>query len=129
MAPKTQNHFLEFYKKVEYPIHGILYLILITAIIYGNQIPDSIKAFGPNPIYRVFAFILVLAVSKYISVFHAMLLALLILLHISFTPGLEGYENSLMTARKQRRWFDEEVLGEKPMAYQNDKVITQAPNS
>ena len=129
MAPKTQNHFLEFYKKVEYPIHGILYLILMTAIIYGNQIPDSIKAFGPNPIYRVFAFILVLAVSKYISVFHAMLLALLILLHISFTPGLEGYENSLMTARKQRRWFDEEVLGEKPMAYQNDKVITQAPNS
>ena len=101
----------------------------MTAIIYGNQIPDSIKAFGPNPIYRVFAFILVLAVSKYISVFHAMLLALLILLHISFTPGLEGYENSLMTARKQRRWFDEEVLGEKPMAYQNDKVITQAPNS
>ena len=129
MAPKTQNHFLEFYKKVEYPIHGILYLILMTAIIYGNQIPDSIKAFGPNPIYRVFAFILVLAVSKYISVFHSMLLALLILLHISFTPGLEGYENSLMTARKQRRWFDEEVLGEKPMAYQNDKVITQAPNS
>jgi hypothetical protein len=34
-----------------------------------------------------------------------------------------------MTARKQRRWFDEEVLGENPMAYQNDKVITQAPNS
>jgi len=129
MAPKAQNHFLEFYKKVEYPIHALLYLILMIGIIYGNQIPDSIKAFGPNPIYRIFAFILVLAVSKYISVFHAILVALLILLYISFTPGLEGYENSLMTARKQRRWFDEEVLGEKPMAYQNDKVITQAPNS
>ena len=129
MAPKAQNHFLEFYKKVEYPIHGLLYFILKMGIIYGQQIPDSIKVYGPNPVYRILAFILVLAVSKYISVFHAILLALLILLHVSFTPGLEGYENSLMTARKQKRWFDEQVLGEKPMAYENDKVITQAPNS
>jgi hypothetical protein len=129
MAPKAQNHFLEFYKKVEYPLHGLLYLILMTGIIYGQKIPDSIKAYGPNPIYRIFAFMIVLAVSKYISVFHAILLALIILLHVSFTPGLEGYENSLGTARKQRRWFDEQVLGENPVAYQNDKVITQAPNT
>lgn len=129
MAPKAHNHFLEFYKKVEYPVQALLYIILMIGILYGHQIPDSIKAFGPNPIYRILAFILVLAVSKYVSLFHAILLALLILLHVSFTPGLEGYENLLMTARKERRWFDEEVLGEKPMAYENDKVVTQAPNS
>ena len=80
-------------------------------------------------IYRIIAFILVLAVSKYISVFHAILLALVILLYISFTPGLEGYTNSLKTARKQKRWFDEQILGEKPIGYENDKVITQAPNT
>ena len=134
MAPKLQNHFLDFYKKLEFSFHILFYIGLITTIIYIPQIPDNIKMYGPNPIYRIIAFILVLAVSLYISPIHALLLALIVVLYVSFTPGSngEGYQNtqnSLVTARKQRRWFDEEVLGENPVAYQNDKVITQAPNT
>lgn len=131
MAPKAQNHLLEFYKKIEFPFHTLLYIALIVAIIYGHQIPDSIKVYGPNPIYRILAFILVLAVTKYISPFHGLLLALVIVLYVSFTPGSngEGYQNSLIAARNQKRWFDEQVLGENPRSYQNDKVTTQAPNS
>jgi hypothetical protein len=131
MAPKAQNHLLDFYKKIEYGLHTMLYIGLIVAIIYGQQIPDSIKVYGPNPLYRIIAFILVLAVTLYISPIHGLLLALVIVLYVSFTPGSngEGYQNSLVTARNQRRWFDEEVLGENPVAYQNDRVTTQAPNT
>jgi hypothetical protein len=131
MAPKAQNHLLDFYKKIEYGLHTLLYIVLIVAIIYGQQIPDSIKVYGPNPLYRIIAFILVLAVTLYISPIHGLLLALVIVLYVSFTPGSngEGYQNSLVTARNQRRWFDEEVLGENPVAYQNDRVTTQAPNT
>lgn len=134
MAPKAQNHLLDFYKKIEFSFHALLYIGLIVAIIYGQQIPDSIKVYGPNPLYRIIAFILVLAVTIYISPIHGLLVALVVLLYVSFTPGHngEGYQNtqnSLMTARKQRRWFDEEVLGENPVAYQTDRVITQAPNT
>ena len=134
MAPKLQNHFLDFYKKLEFPFHILLYIALIISIIYIPQIPDNIKIYGPNPIYRIIAFILVLALTVYISPIHGLLLALIVVLYVSFTPGRngEGYQNSqnsLVTARKQRRWFDEEVLGENPVAYQNDKVITLAPNT
>ena len=134
MAPKLQNHFLDFYKKLEFPFHILLYIALIISIIYIPQIPDNIKIYGPNPIYRIIAFILVLALTVYISPIHGLLLALIVVLYVSFTTGRngEGYQNtqnSLVTARKQRRWFDEEVLGENPVAYQNDKVITLAPNT
>jgi hypothetical protein len=131
MAPKAQNHLLEFYKKIEFPFHTLLYIALIVAIIYGQQIPDSIKVYGPNPIYRILAFVLVLAVTKYISPYLGLLLALVIVLYVSYTPGSngEGYQNSLIAARNQRRWFDEEILGENPTSYQNDRVTTQAPNT
>jgi len=130
MAPKLQNHFLDFYKKLEFPFHILLYTALIISIIYIPQIPDNIKMYGSNPLYRIIAFILVLVLTLYISPIHGLLLALVVLLYVSFTPGKnEGYQNSLVTARKQKRWFDEEVLEENPVAYQNDKVTTQAPNT
>ena len=130
MAPKV-NHLTEFFKKIEFPIHLIAYIILGVVIAYEQQVSDSLKSYGPNPFFRIISFIILLAVALLISPLHALLLALVIVLFVSFTPGYntEGYEDTQLLTKKKHRWFDEEVLSENPIIIQSERVVTQAPNS
>jgi len=53
-----------------------------------------------------------------------------VLLYISFTPGIkEAYEDLRIVAKKEKRWFDEEVLGEDPEFMETEKVTTEAIHS
>ena len=130
MAPKV-NHLTEFFKKIEYPIHLVAYIILAILLAYEQQIPDSFKSYGPNPLFRIVVFIAVIVIGVLISPLHALLLALIVVLFISFTPGYtnEGYEDTQILTKKKQRWFDEQVLSENPILIQSERVITQAPNS
>ena len=61
---------------------------------------------------------------------HALLLALFIVLFISFSPGfIENFENLKLVAKKEQSWFDERVLGEDPEMIETEKVQTQAIGS
>jgi len=134
MVSKTsiKLHVEEFYKKWEMPIHLLAYLVLLIALINEHMLADNLKAFGPNPIYRVVAFALILAIANYLSPLHALLAALVVVLYVSFTPGYaaESFEDTqVMSKKKKYRWFDEEVLSENPILIQSERVITQAPNT
>lgn len=130
MAPKV-NHVLDFYKKIEMPLHLMLYIILVVAILNVQHIPDALKSYGPNPIYRVFAFATVLGIGYLVSPLHALLAALFVALYISFTPGYntEGYEDTQYMDSKKKKWYDEKVLSENPILIQSDRAITRAPNT
>ena len=130
MAPKV-NHVLDFYKKIEMPLHLMMYIVLIVAILNVQQIPDTLKSYGPNPIYRVLAFAAVLGIGHLVSPLHALLAALFVALYISFTPGYntEGYEDTQYMDSKKHRWYDEKTLKENPSLMQSSRAITQAPNT
>jgi hypothetical protein len=61
---------------------------------------------------------------------HSLLLALFIVLFLSFSPGfIESFEDLRIVAKKEVRWFDERVLGEDPELMETEKVATQAIGS
>jgi uncharacterized membrane protein YoaK (UPF0700 family) len=125
------NHLVEFLKKLEVPLHFITYLLLVLLIVYEQTLSDKMKSYGPNVLFRLLAFISVVAISVLISPLHALLAALIVVLFVSFTPGYntESFENTKLMAKNKHRWYDEEVLSENPTLIQSDRVITLAPNT
>ena len=120
----------ELYNKFETPIHIILYVVLMTLIIYVKQIPDAYKYYGSNILLRLVFFGLALAICKYVSYVHGILFAMFVVLYISFTPGIkEAFEDLRIVARKEQKWFDEKVLGEEPELMETEKVRTEAIQS
>ena len=58
------------------------------------------------------------------------MLALFVVLYISFTPGIkEAFEDLRIVAKKEGRWWDEKVLGEDPELMETEKVKTEAIQS
>ena len=125
------KHLAEFLKKVEMPLHFISYVLLVVLIAYEQTLSDNIKSYGPNVLFRLLAFGVVIAISNLISPLHALLAALIVVLFVSFTPGYntEAFENTKLMAKKKHRWYDEEVLSENPTLIQSDRVVTLAPNT
>jgi len=127
MAPSLIKHLHELYNKFETPIHGIIYIILVSSIIYVKEIPDGYKYYGSNIILRILLFGMALGICNYISYVHGMLFAIFLVLYISFTPGVkESFENLKIVARKEKPWYDEVVLGENPKLMETEKVRTEA---
>lgn len=130
MLNSMKKDMCELYNKFETPIHIILYIVLMTSIIYVNQIPDGYKYYGSNMLLRLAFFGTALAICKYVSYVHGMLFAMFVVLYISFTPGIkEAFEDLRIVARKERKWYDEKVLGEEPELMETEKVITEAVHS
>ena len=130
MVASIKNHVAELYTKFESPIHIILYFVLMTSIIYVNQIPDRYKYYGSNILLRLAFIAITLALCKYVSYVHAMLYAMFVVLYISFTPGMkESFEDLRIVARKEQKWYDEKVLGEDPELMETEKVHTEAVQS
>jgi hypothetical protein len=127
MVTSLKKHLSELYNKFETPIHGIIYILLLSSIIYVNQIPDDYKYYGSNVFLRILLFGIALAICNYISYVHGMLFAIFVVLYISFTPGIkESFENLKIVARKEKPWYDEVVLGENPKFMETEKVRTEA---
>lgn len=130
MATSTKPYIRDLYFKFETPIHIVLYIILLTGIIFVKEIPDSYKYYGSNFFIRLIAFISVLGLTQYVSYVHGMLLAMWVALYISFTPGFkEAFEDLRIVARKEKRWYDEKILGEDPELMETEKVKTEAVQS
>jgi len=132
MAPSIKNHLLDLYFKLESPIHIMLYFIFALAVIYVSQIPDKYKYYGNNIILRLIFFGFIITTCKYVSYIHSLLLALFVVLYISYTPGMkgsEGFEDLRIVAKKEGRWWDEKVLGEDPELMETEKVRTEAIQS
>ena len=130
MAASMKSHFVDLYEKFTSHIHIVLYCVFFVAIIYVSQIPVSITKYGSNVFVRVILFGLILLTNNYISYMHALLLALFVVLFLSFSPGFtESFEDIRIVAKKEHRWFDENVLGEDPELMETEKVRTQAVGS
>ena len=129
MSPSIKTHIADLYGKFQSPIHNILYVIFITAIVYVSQIPVYYKKYGNNLLVRALLFGIIVLVNNYISYIHALLVALFVVLFISFTPGIESFEDLRIVAKKEQRWYDEQVLGEDPELMETEKVQTQAVQS
>lgn len=123
-----QKHVSELYNKFETPIHIVLYILLFVIIIYVKDIPSQYKYYGNSILLRIVFFGLTLAITKYISFVHGMLFAMFVILYLSFTPGMKGepFEDLRIVAKKERRWYDEQVLGEDPELMETEKVKTEA---
>ena len=130
MVASITKDMKELYTKLETPIHIIIYTILMTAIVYVNQIPDTYKYYGSNTLLRILFFAAALAISKYVSYVHGMLFSIFVVLYVSFTPGMkEAFEDLRIVARKEHKWYDEKVLGENPKLMETEKVRTEAVQS
>jgi hypothetical protein len=131
MIASMKKHITDLYDKFNMPIHVVVYVILITAVVYVNQIPEKYKYYGNNVILRLVFFGLILAICDYVSYSHAMLFALFVLLYISFTPGFrEAFQNQTKkSVNCSRPWWDEIVLGVCESEVDNDNVTTLAPGT
>ena len=131
MAPPSMKfHVTELFEKFQLPIHVLLYVILLTMIVYVSQIPHSFRKYSNNIIVRTLLFGLVLLINNYVSYSHALLFALFVILFISFSPGfVEKFENLRIIAQKEHRWYDERVLGEDPELMETERVNTEAVQS
>lgn len=124
-----QKHVSELYNKFETPINVVLYILLFVIIIYVKDIPSQYKYYGNNILLRIVLFGLILAITQYVSFVHGMLFAMFVVLYISFTPGIKGseaFEDLRILAKKEQRWYDEQVLGEDPEFMETEKVKTEA---
>jgi hypothetical protein len=120
----------ELYNKFETPIHIILYVVLMTGIIYVKEIPDTYKYYGSNILLRLVMFGSALVICNYVSYVHSMLFAMFVVLYVSFTPGIkEAFEDLRIVARKEHKWLDEKLLGEEPELMETEKVRTEAIQS
>lgn len=131
MVASIKTHVSELYTKFMTPIHIVLYVILMTAIIYVNQIPDRYKYYGNNVLLRVILFGIALAICEYVSYVHALLFAMFVVLYVSFTPGFkEAFQNQIKkTVDCSRPWWDEVVLGVCESELDSENVITVAPGT
>jgi hypothetical protein len=129
-----KKHLLDLYIKIESPIHIILYFLFSISIIYVAQIPECYKYYSNNVFLRIISFGLIVGTCQYISYIHSLLLALFIVIYISFTPGMkyknnETFEDLRKIAKKNHRWHDEKVIGEHPELMETEKVKTEAIQS
>jgi hypothetical protein len=131
MVASMKKHITDLYDKFNTPIHVVVYVVLITAVVYVNQIPEKYKYYGNNVILRLVFFGLILAICDYVSYSHAMLFALFVLLYISFTPGFrEAFQNQTKkSVNCSRPWWDEIVLGVCESEVDNENVTTLAPGT
>lgn len=130
MARTVKSNVSELYEKFLTPIHIILYFVFAIPILFVAQIPDEYKSYGSNTFVRVLLFGLILIVNKYISYIHALMFAMFVVLYVSFAPGIkESFEDLRIVARKEKRWFDEQVIGENPRLMETEKVRTEAVQS
>lgn len=131
MVASMKKHITDLYDKFNTPIHVVVYVILITAIVYVNQIPEKYKYYGNNVILRLVFFGLVLAICEYVSYVHALLFAMFVVLYISFTPGFrEAFQNQTKkSVNCNRPWWDEIVLGVCESEVDNENVTTLAPGT
>lgn len=129
--PKTsKSHAYDLYEKFFTPIHLILYVVFMLPVLFVGQIPNEYKTYGNNVFVRVLLFGLIVLVNNYISYLHALLFAMFVILYVSFNPGYkESFEDLRIVARKEKRWFDEEVIGENPKLMETEKVRTEAVQS
>ena len=127
MSPSIKNNIFELYEKFLQPIHISLYIVLMISIIHVSQVPEKYKKYGNNIFVRAALFGSIVLMNNYISYMHALLLALFIVLFLSFSPGfIEKFEDVKKIAKKEHRWYDEKVLGEEPDTLETDKVNTEA---
>jgi len=131
MVASMKKHITDLYDKFNTPIHVVVYVVLITAVVYVNQIPEKYKYYGNNVILRLVFFGLILAICDYVSYSHAMLFALFVLLYISFTPGFrEAFQNQTKkSVNCSRPWWDEIVLGVCESEVDNENITTLAPGT
>ena len=131
MVASMKKHITDLYDKFNTPIHVVVYVILITAIVYVNQIPEKYKYYGNNVILRLVFFGLVLAICEYVSYVHALLFAMFVVLYISFTPGFrEAFQKQTKkSVNCNRPWWDEIVLGVCESEVDNENVTTLAPGT
>jgi hypothetical protein len=131
MVASIKKHITDLYDKFTTPIHVVVYVVLMTAVVYVNQIPEKYKYYGNNLILRLVLFGTTLAICDYISYSHAMLFALFVVLYISFTPGFrEAFQNQIkQSVDCKKPWWDEIILGVCESELDNQKVTTLAPGT
>jgi len=131
MVASIKTHVSDLYVKFMTPIHIVLYVVLMTAIVYVNQIPDRYKYYGNNVLLRLVLFGTALAICEYVSYIHAMLFAMFVVLYVSFTPGFrEAFQNQTKkTVDCSRPWWDEIILGVCESEVDSENVTTLAPGT
>ena len=130
MAKSMKSHALDLYEKFSLPIQIILYVVFIIPVLFVGQIPKEYRGYANNIIVKIILFGLIILVNNYISYIHALLFAMFVVLYISLNPGSsEAFEDLRIVARKERRWFDEQVIGEDPKLMETEKVRTEAVQS
>lgn len=130
MPRLTKSPVKDLYEKFMTPIHIILYFVFAIPIIFVAQIPNEYKNYGSNTFVRILLFGLIVLINNYISYIHALMFAMFVVLYVSFTPGVkESFEDLRIVARKEKRWFDEQVIGENPKLMETEKVRTEAVQS
>jgi hypothetical protein len=104
--------------------------LLILLIVYSSLIGKEYRLFADSFLGRVFGIAIVYGVVQTLGWVYGLLtaLAFLLLLQSSNRNPIEGFDGGGTVSEKRidrsRRWFVEQVLGERPKKIANDQVST-----
>jgi len=128
MKGGAKEYLADLVNKFKTPISLLTGVLLVIAIVYQREIPDSIKYQFGTTIGRVFTFLLTLYIGMKISWIHGLLMALFVATILAVTPSrIEQFQNQTKLAGDNNsKWFVERVLGEQGEGVTVDRVKTQA---
>lgn len=107
-------------------LYGFLLLLLITFV---DQVPAGIGKHIDTALGRVLGIAAVGAVTHYMGFSYGLLTAVAFLLLVHISPRLgsvDGFNDYQSQDSIGSQWFVEQVLGEKNVAIQSDRVSTSA---
>ncbi len=130
MKGGSRAYLLDIVDKFAHPIQLYVLVVLSLGIVFVKQIPIEIRSQAGTTLGRIFLFLATIVILETYSWVNGLLMALLVLLLISLSPrtseGFQTIDDSLSLITDRKRWFVEEVLKERPVAIEKEKVRTQA---
>ena len=139
MKGGAKEHILDLLKKYAQPMNIYIGILLVLAITYVKQIPDSITFRVNTSIGRFLLFWLTVVIADTYSWVYALLMALFAVLIIAVSPRTlsEGFQlrtegvnddedSDISLVTDDNKWFIEKVLNETPLGTTDGKVKTSA---
>lgn len=97
--------------------------IIITSIVFSDNMPSSIQLIIDSTLGRISSIILILLITIRLGWTYGILLTLSVLLILSGTPKInEGFDNQIIKRTIGHRWFAESILSETPEKINTDVV-------
>ena len=132
---------LKWIESIDSPYRLVYGVVMILCIVYSSLVPAHYRTFADSLVGRSIGLFFMYIILRYLGWGYAVITSLAFLLIIHNAPRNEGFKDKEKEKEKEKdgfegggsvtskevsgkRWFVEQLLGEKPVAIETDRVTT-----